>query len=74
MSSQSEFPITPFDCITRLPEIPLDRSDEETDDSSRRAELRRSILPIAELNHVTETKCVRDVVVNALGKLPSLED
>ena len=74
MPSQSKLPITPFDCITRLPEIPLDRSTEETDVELRRAELQSSILPIAELNHITETKYVRDVVANALGKLPALED
>ena len=46
-----KFAITPSECLGQLPELSLDTTDEDADDGLRRAELRRSILAIAELNH-----------------------
>lgn len=73
-SDKHEFPITPSECLARLQEIPLNIADSDSDDGLRRAELRHSVLAIAELNHVTETAMVRAVVINALGKLPDFEE
>lgn len=73
-SDKHEFPITPSECLTQLPEIPLDISESDSDDGLLRAELRHSVLAIAELNHVAETALVRAAVKNALGKLPEFEE
>jgi hypothetical protein len=72
-SDKHEFPITPSECLAQLPEIPLNIVENDSDDGLRRAELRHSVLAIADLNHVTETALVRAVVKNALGKLPDFE-
>ncbi len=69
-----EFAITPSECLGQLPELSLDTTDEDADDSLRRAELRRSVLAIAKLNHVSETAMVRAAVSNALGRLPDLNE
>lgn len=73
-AKKDEFKITPTECLTQLPELPLDFSSMDGDDGMRRAELRHSVLAIAELNHVSETAMVRAVVKNALGRLPELEE
>jgi len=73
-SDKHEFPITPSECLTQLPEIPLDISESDSDDGLLRAELRHSVLATAELNHVAETALVRAAVKNALGKLPEFEE
>jgi len=73
-SDQGGFAITPSECLALLPEIPLDRSTEDSDDDLHRAELRHSVTAIAELNHVSETAMVRAAVKNALGRLPELEE
>jgi hypothetical protein len=66
--------ITSKDCIKQLPEIPFDVSERSADDILRQAELRQSVLLIAGLNHLSETALVRDVVQNALGQLPELDE
>lgn len=66
--------ITPKDCVEMLPEIPLVISERDTDEQLRQAELRQSVLLIAELNHLSETALVRAVVSNALGKLPDMDE
>ena len=66
--------ITPEQCIAELPEIPLETADKESDDGLRRAELRQSLLAIAELNHVSETALVQAVIENALGELPEFDE
>ncbi|MCP4263685.1 MAG: hypothetical protein GY774_40180 [Planctomycetes bacterium] len=72
--NKHKFAITPMECLAQLPEIPLDFTTKEGDDGLRRAELRQSVLAIAELNHVSETAIVRAVVKNAIGRLPELEE
>jgi hypothetical protein len=62
------------DCIAQLPEIPLEEVEKDQDGQLRRVELRHSILAIADLNHVTETKIVRSAVKNVLGEVPTLEE
>lgn len=66
--------ITPEQCIAELPEIPLETVDKESDEGLRRAELRQSLLAIAELNHVSETALVQAVIENALGDLPEFDE
>jgi hypothetical protein len=74
-SSEKQELITPQECIARLPEIPLEKAEREADDDLlRRTELRQAILDIAGLNHVNESSLVRNVVKNALGKLPDIEE
>ena len=68
-----EFSITPANCLEQLPEIPLDLSEKDSADDFRRAELRHSVLEIADLNHVNETAMIRSAVINALGRLPEFE-
>ena len=64
--------ITPDDCLELLTPLTLDNPTEESGDLFRRADLRQSILNIADLNHVTESALVREVIKNALGELPGL--
>jgi hypothetical protein len=73
-SGKRKFPITPSECLDRLPEPSLESAEEDARDDLRRAELRRSVLAIAELNHVSETAMVRSAVSNALGRLPRLDE
>jgi hypothetical protein len=72
--TKGESIITPKECIELLPEIPFDVSERGADDILRQAELRQSVLLIAELNHLSETALVRNVVQNALGKLPEMDE
>lgn len=71
---KKKFAITPSECLDRLPEPSLETSEDESGDELRRAELRRSVLAIAGLNHVSETAMVRNAVSNALGRVPGLDD
>ena len=73
-SNELESMITPEQCFADLPEIKLDISRKDADDGLRRAELRRSLLAIAEINHVRETEIVQAVVRNTLGKIPDIEE
>lgn len=73
MVKQSAPIVTPEECLDKLPELPLDLSERESDDNLRRAELRSSLLAVADLNQVSETEMVKAVVKNALGKLPEFE-
>jgi hypothetical protein len=71
---KGESVITPDQCTTLLPEIPLSASERDADDTLRQAELRQSVLLIAGVNHLSETELVRAVVENALGKLPEMDE
>ena len=73
-SHESEFAITPDQCVAALPDIAFDPGSEENDDGLRRAELQQSLLAIADLNHVNETALVKSVVEHALGRLPEFEE
>ena len=66
--------ITPEQCTMMLPEIPLEVSERDAEDTLRQAEIRQSVLLIAGINHLTETQLVRAVVENALGKLPDMDE
>ena len=72
-NKQEPMPITPTECLAGLSELPFDPSLEDRADPLRRAQMRNSILAIAELNHVSETALVRAVVKNALGKIPEID-
>jgi hypothetical protein len=60
-------------CLDRLKKAELKPPSEDTQSSLRSAELRNSVLNIAELNHVSETVLVQSAVKNVLGKLPPVE-
>jgi hypothetical protein len=73
-TDKGEAAITPEECISRLPELPLDTSEREADDALRRAELRQAVLAVAGLDHVSESKAVRVAVQNALNELPGMDE
>jgi hypothetical protein len=54
--------LTPAECLRRLPEPTLDIDGDNPLDDPQRINLRRSILPIAKLNHVSEITLVQSVV------------
>jgi hypothetical protein len=66
--------ITPSEALESLPRIEFDPGDVSEDHELGRAELLQSVLSIAQVDHVTESQLVRDVVRNALGKLPEIEE
>jgi hypothetical protein len=66
--------LSPADCIAQLPELPLVSRVDSADSTWHQAELRRSLLVIADLNHVAETELVRAVVRNTLGRVPDLDE
>ena len=66
---------TPADLLRSLPEptvaLPGDKPTQDAlADDLRRAELRRSVLTIAELNHPAETALVRAAMAAVLGERP----
>lgn len=54
--------LTPAACLSRLPEPVLDLDSDVLGEDLRRVELRRSILALAELDHVSEILLVEAVV------------
>jgi hypothetical protein len=66
--------LTPAECLRKLPDPALDISGEPAGEQLRRVELRRSVLTIAELNHVSETKLVRAVVESTRDEAPDSEE
>jgi hypothetical protein len=65
--------LTPADCLRTLSVPKLDVAALTPGDELRGAELRKAVLQIAQLNHVSETALVRATVVNVRGAVPSLE-
>ena len=61
------------DCLDRLAPIELAPPAEDKQSSLHSAELRSSVLNIANLDHVSETVQVQDAVKNALGDIPPVE-
>ncbi|MGA3371741.1 MAG: hypothetical protein ABSC48_08280 [Terracidiphilus sp.] len=66
--------ITPSEALESLPRIEFNPGDVSEDRELGRAELLQSVLAIAQIDHVAESKLVREVVRNALGKLPEIEE
>ena len=66
--------LTPKDCLRTLPEPKLDVAALTPGDELRGAELRKAVLQVAQLNHVSETAQVRATVVNVRGAVPPLGD
>ena len=62
--------ITPAESLDSLPKLPFEPERPEEQSEFRRAELLQSVLAIARMDHVTESRLVRDVVRNALGRDP----
>jgi hypothetical protein len=57
--------LTPADCLRRLPEPTLDIDEHDNPlDDRHHVELRRSILAIAELDHVSEITLVLALVAS----------
>jgi hypothetical protein len=66
--------ITPSEALESLPRIEFNPGDVSEDRELGRAELLQSVLAIAQIDHVAESQLVREVVRNALGKLPEIEE
>ncbi|MGW2625375.1 hypothetical protein [Micromonospora taraxaci] len=66
--------LTPADCLRTLPDPTFDIAALTPGDELRGAELRRSVLTIAQLDHVSETAQVREVVVRVRGAVPPVGD
>ena len=64
--------LTPADCLRMLPEPKLDVAALTSGNELRGAELRKAVLQVAQLNHVSETTLLRATVVNVRGAVPSL--
>jgi hypothetical protein len=62
--------ITPAESLDSLPQLVFKPETGEQESEFRRAELLQSILLISGIDHVVESKLVRDAVTNALGVLP----
>jgi hypothetical protein len=70
MTSPAARTLTPSACLGWLGEPELDIADDAHEDHLRQTALRRSILPIAELDHTTETALVHVAISNALAEQP----
>jgi len=64
--------ITPSVALESLPKIEFDPGQSAEDRELGRAELLQSVLAIAAMDHVAESKLVREVVRNTLGKVPEI--
>ena len=62
--------LTPADCLRTLPDPELDLSATSPGDELRGAELRRAVLQVAQLDHISETTQVRAVVVRVRDQVP----
>lgn len=62
--------LTPADCLRALPDPELDLAAASPGDELRGAELRRAVLQVAQLDHVSETTQVRAVVVRVRDQVP----
>lgn len=66
--------ITPAESLDSLPQIPFDPGAAGEEPGFRRTELLQSVLMIARVDHIAESKLVRDAVHNALGRVPQVEE
>jgi len=62
--------LTPADCLRTMPDPTLDVAAMAPSDELRGAELRKAVLQVAQLNHVSETAQVRATVTNVRGMVP----
>lgn len=74
MARSRKADLTPDDVLRLLPEITLEESAGKLDNDLRNIELRRSVLAIADLNHMTELALVSAVARNVRGDLPNLDE
>jgi len=73
-AGKKEFAVTATELLSRLPEIPFDASQIRDEEGWQKVELLHSVLAITSLNHESEAAMVKQVVRNALGKVPDLEE
>lgn len=66
--------ITPAESLDSLPKLVFEPNRVDKESEFRRAELLQSALLIAGIDHVGESQLVREVVKNALGRVPEIED
>jgi hypothetical protein len=66
--------ITPAESLDSLPKLVFEPEREDQESDFRRAELLQSALLIAGVDHVAESQLVREVVKNALGRVPEIEE
>jgi len=69
---REQAPITPEESLASLPQIKFEPGSPGEESGFRRAELLQSVLLIAGMDHATEAQFVRDVVRNALGRVPEI--
>lgn len=67
-------PITPAESLASLPSVEFSPGREGEDKELLQAELLQSVLPIAQLDHVSESRLVRSAVQAALGRVPDIGD
>ena len=65
-------PVTPAESLASLPKVEFSPGGEGEEGDLSQAELLQSVLPIARLDHVSESRQVRDVVKAALGRVPEI--
>ena len=65
-------PITPSESLASLPPVEFAPGKEGEDRELGQAELLTSVLRIARLDHVSESRMVRDVVKAALSRVPEI--
>jgi hypothetical protein len=63
---------TPRKSIESLPAVEFSPDSAKEERELAQAELLQSVLRVAGLDHVTESKLVRDVVKTALGRVPAI--
>lgn len=64
--------ITPAESLDSLKKLEYKPEQAKEESDLRRAELLQSVLLIAGVDHVSESKLVREAVRNALGRVPEI--
>jgi hypothetical protein len=65
-------PITPSESLASLPPVEFQPDEAGTEREFAQAELLKSVLLIAQLDHVSESRLVRDAVKAVLGQVPKI--
>jgi hypothetical protein len=67
-------PFTPADSLDSLPRLSFNPQTTSEEHDFRQAELLQSVLAIARVDHVFESKIVREVVKAAIGQVPEIDE
>jgi hypothetical protein len=74
MREKTDNPITPAEALESLRPVDFQPGESGDERDFGRAELLQSVLPITRLDQVAESKLVRQVVKNALGRIPDIAE